>query len=435
LSGDQETKDIDEIVIGERVRLDKGNIDELAKSIAQVGLVQPIVISRVNTLIAGERRMTALKRLGIKTLIHAKHYIYNDELDELKLKAMEIEENVRRKNLTWQEEILAKKRLLEILQAIHGVARPGAPSKAERAGLLEGGFGVNKLAALLGETGAATSKDLELAELIENIPQLARAETKEAARRLAALATTIAVSQIQQQAKPKDQALPDWELCEGDFRAFELEPESVDFVVTDPPYGEDVQGMGPHSPQMIAKPFADDPTSTTDLYFAMAQKAYRSLKPNKFAMFFFGFKVYDVLCDALRAAGFVVDTTPLVWAKNNVINTSPYTRYGRSYEPILVARKGEPKLVRPSQRDVIQIESVIMTGNQEQKFYHAQKPIALIEKLILDTTVAGELVVDFCAGSGTTGLAALKSKRKSILFELDPTACKIARTRLEGFKP
>jgi site-specific DNA-methyltransferase (adenine-specific) len=75
---------------------------------------------------------------------------------------------------------------------------------------------------------------------------------------------------------------------------------------------------------------------------------------------------------------------------------------------------------------------VQLASTSERKFFQAQKPVALIEKLILDTTIAGELVVDFCAGSGTTGIAAVKNKRRAILFEKDLGTCKIARARLEG---
>jgi len=86
--------------------------------------------------------------------------------------------------------------------------------------------------------------------------------------------------------------------------------------------------------------------------------------------------------------------------------------------------------MRPSQSDVIQIQNVITRSTNETKFYHAQKPIALIEKLILDLTPPESTVVDFCAGSGTTGIAALNLKRKVILFEKDLGACQIIKARL-----
>lgn len=420
-----------DVVVQDRVRKDLGDIDELCDSIREVGLIQPIVLTRDHRLVAGERRFRAMQRLGVSVLIHAKTFIYNDEQDQLRLQAMEIEENVRRKQLTWQEEVLAKKKLLETLQQIHGIARPGYPSRSDTLGLTSPGFGINKLASLLGESNAQTSKDIELARLIEVAPHLARAETKEAARRQASLAVSVAVALQQQKASPPktDQK---WILYEGDFVKYEdnLERESVDLIIVDPPYGEDTQGMGPNSKQLLARPFVDDLESTRLLYSELAMSAWRVLRPDRYSAFFFGFAVYPDLVAVLQNCGFAVDLTPLIWIKNTVINTSPYTRYGRSYEPILLVRKGEPKLMRPSSRDSFEIQNVITRGTNEQKLYQAQKPVELIEKLVLDLCVPGGTVVDFCAGSGSTAVAAVKTGRKAILFEKDPVACQIIRARL-----
>jgi hypothetical protein len=78
-----------------------GSIEELAKSIDSLGvLLQPIVITRDNVLRAGERRWRACKSLGWTHI--PCHYI--DELDEVKLKRIELEENIKRKGMEWNEE-------------------------------------------------------------------------------------------------------------------------------------------------------------------------------------------------------------------------------------------------------------------------------------------------------------------------------------------
>ena len=422
---------IDAVVVGDRVRKDFGNLDELCDSIRAVGLIQPIVVTRDLQLIAGERRLRALRKIGVKELPHGKLFIYNDEQDELKLKAMEIEENVKRKELSWQEAVIAKKRLLEVLQQIHGVARPGYPSRSDQLGITSPGFGINKLAALLGESNAQTSKDIELANLIEQVPQLARAETKEAARRTASLAIAVAGS-IQQQAKNPPKTEQKWTLYEGDFvnNVNNIESSSIDFVVVDPPYGEETSGMGPNSKELLASSFADEAADVSANLGLLLTEAYRVLRDDRFGAFFFGFTFYTEMVSKARLAGFEVDVAPLIWVKNTVINTMPYTRFGRSYEPILILRKGSPKLFRPSQRDVISIDNVITRGVAEQKYYQAQKPVAVIEKIILDMSLPGSTVVDFCAGSGTTGVAALKNGRRVVLFEKDVAACSIIKARL-----
>jgi Predicted transcriptional regulators len=55
---------INNIKIGERFRKDIGDIDLLAKSIKEIGLLHPIVINENNELIAGVRRLEACKKLG-----------------------------------------------------------------------------------------------------------------------------------------------------------------------------------------------------------------------------------------------------------------------------------------------------------------------------------------------------------------------------------
>lgn len=60
-----------------------------------------------------------------------------------------------------------------------------------------------------------------------------------------------------------------------------------------------------------------------------------------------------------------------------------------------------------------------------------QKPVALYEYLIATYTQPGELVLDFCCGSGTTGVAARNLKRDYILADTDAGYCEIARERLK----
>src|SRR3974377_135259 len=58
------TRKIGSIRIGKRHRRDLGDIDQLAASIAQLGLLHPIVVTPGGELIAGERRLQACNKLG-----------------------------------------------------------------------------------------------------------------------------------------------------------------------------------------------------------------------------------------------------------------------------------------------------------------------------------------------------------------------------------
>jgi DNA modification methylase len=64
--------------------------------------------------------------------------------------------------------------------------------------------------------------------------------------------------------------------------------------------------------------------------------------------------------------------------------------------------------------------------------YFATFPIELIEKFVLATSDAGDLVLDPFAGTATTGAAAVRHGRRFLGIELNPTYAKIARDRLDA---
>jgi len=69
-------------------------------------------------------------------------------------------------------------------------------------------------------------------------------------------------------------------------------------------------------------------------------------------------------------------------------------------------------------------------GKNEQTGHPSQKPVAVIEKLILMGTAKGDLVVDLMSGSGTTALAAHNNERFSIICDISDEYTKIAENRL-----
>jgi site-specific DNA-methyltransferase (adenine-specific) len=68
--------------------------------------------------------------------------------------------------------------------------------------------------------------------------------------------------------------------------------------------------------------------------------------------------------------------------------------------------------------------------NTEVGFHPTQKPVALFEYLIRTYTNEGEVVLDNCAGSGTTGVAAEQCGRNSIMMEMDAKYCEVIRGRM-----
>ena len=78
-------------------------------------------------------------------------------------------------------------------------------------------------------------------------------------------------------------------------------------------------------------------------------------------------------------------------------------------------------------------KSVITLRNPNRKgsLHPTQKPVALLEYLIKTYTNEGETVLDNCAGSGSTGVACLNTKRNFIGIEKDDKYFEIAKKRIE----
>jgi len=416
---------INEVIIEERMRQDLGDIDALANSIREFGLIQPLVISRTPTtkLVAGGRRFAALKRIGVTELEHAKHFLWNFETDGVRLKAIELEENIRRKDLSWQEQVRGKQQLLETMQRIYGPPSGGRP----KAGT-DGGFGVAKLAAMLGESVGGVSQDLQVAEAIKQFPTLASSETKGAALGQLRVFGLLAQMTLSAKLAPKSVDQRSWTLYRQDFRtdAVVIPDEFVDLVWTDLPYGADVDQMSAHGQSSQVASFDDSKLSVLNMLESIAKESYRVLKPDRYAVFCFGFVTYSELVFELQRAGFNVNPVPFVWAKNTKSGENPNSRYCNNYEPLLVAAKGSPVFIRPGQPNLVTIPV------EQGKLQAVQKPVQLVERFLFDMCSAGAVVVDWCAGTGTTGVAAHNCKMRSILFEKDPSMAALARARLEA---
>jgi site-specific DNA-methyltransferase (adenine-specific) len=78
--------------------------------------------------------------------------------------------------------------------------------------------------------------------------------------------------------------------------------------------------------------------------------------------------------------------------------------------------------------------SILPFKNGGKTYHPTQKPVALFEYLIKTYTNEGEVVLDNCMGSGTTAVAALRTGRHFIGFEIDPEYVRIANQRLENVR-
>jgi N6-adenosine-specific RNA methylase IME4 len=134
------TRRIDEIIVGERHRRELGNLDSLAASIAEIGLLQPIVITPDGHLIAGRRRLQSAKNLGWTK-------IPVTVVDLADIVRGEYAENTCRKDFTLSEAV-------DIKRALDSIERTAAEQRMRAGRPLEkfsrGGRALDKIAKVTG---------------------------------------------------------------------------------------------------------------------------------------------------------------------------------------------------------------------------------------------------------------------------------------------
>jgi site-specific DNA-methyltransferase (adenine-specific) len=122
-------------------------------------------------------------------------------------------------------------------------------------------------------------------------------------------------------------------------------------------------------------------------------------------------------------AGYVFQNI-LVWDKGNY---TPNKYYMQGIEFILLLSKRPARNINNmGSGNLISIPNII--GNKE---HPTEKPVALMSLFINNSTDTGQLILDPFAGSGTTAVACINTKRRYILIEKEEKYCEISARRIE----
>ncbi|MBO3280989.1 site-specific DNA-methyltransferase [Intestinimonas butyriciproducens] len=199
----------------------------------------------------------------------------------------------------------------------------------------------------------------------------------------------------------------------------QMEPESVDAIITDPPYGINYVSPTGARIQNDAAPF---------IWFLY--DAFRVLKPGSSGrgtlVCFTRWDVQQVFIDAIRLAGFVVKSE-VIWDKMQHGMGDLKSQFAPSHENIIFAVKG--KFSFPGHRPKDLITHRKLPGSQ--MIHPTEKPVPLLADLITAVTKPGDLILDPFAGSGSTLVAAKKTGRRFTGIELDNVHYVNAQRRIE----
>lgn len=200
-----------------------------------------------------------------------------------------------------------------------------------------------------------------------------------------------------------------------------LPDESVDCIVTDPPYGIHYQSR---SHVLALTRIANDDGHAYELLDKTLAIAITKLKPNSHVYIFTTWQAYAPMAEVVQKH-FTLKNA-LIWEKNNRTRGDLKGNYGYQYEMILYAHKGRRYLLGSRDANILPFNKV--PSNYMQ--HPTEKPVQLLEYLISKSTVEGEVVLDMFMGIGSTCVAAKNTGREYIGIELEPVWFEVAKTRL-----
>jgi len=202
-----------------------------------------------------------------------------------------------------------------------------------------------------------------------------------------------------------------------------LSAASVDAVITDPPYEslEKYRAIGTTTRLKRSKASSNDWFSVfpNDRFPELFRELYRVLKRHTHFYLFCDAETAFVAKPVAESCGFKF-WKPLIWDKQKI---GMGYHYRCRYEMILFFEKGKRKLNDLSISDIITAPRIIAG-------YPAEKPVAVSEILIRQSTLSDELVIDPFMGSASVGAAALKLGRRFAGNDISELALEVAQQRL-----
>lgn len=447
----------------QRQEFDPTALQELKNSIEDLGLMHAPVLRKEGddwVLVAGERRLRAMIEIfELGGVFEHDGKMFSDgivpftdigELTHLEAEEAELDENLKRRDLTWQEHASAVKRL-------HDLRR--AQQKDRTDTILDNNLPMDLPAEhtiadtaqeLLGRSDGAYQdsirKEIIVARNLSN-PAIAKAKSADEAFKILkreeerdkniALAKTVGatftasahrlfnVNCLEWMAKPENQ---------GYF----------DVICTDPPYGMDADQFGDGAGRLngIEHHYKDDYETWFTLmtggrlvkgelvreHKGWVQYAYDVCKPQAHAYVFCDIERFHALRTYMQQAGWYVFRTPLINHKQNS-GRVPLPDKGprRQYEIILYAIKGDKTTTHI-------YPDVISTPADENMSHGAQKPVAVYQNLLQRSVRPGDKVLDSFGGTGPLFPAAHNFKCEATVLEQNPEYYALCVKRLEQVK-
>jgi len=368
-----------------RQRKELKGIEELADSIARLGLIHPIVIDSEGVLVAGERRLTACTSLGWDNI----SVQFAEDLDDYGLQCIELEENVKRSDLAWQDEVEAVARL-------HALKQGNEPE-----------WSATDTANFIGVSPSYVEKRLQVAKAMTS-PTVAKAETFSTAHNItkrdgerkkssAQLAVSTAIdSMIAPDAPAQPKLIP---LINESFLDWQpaYTGSKFNLIHCDFPYGINVADA-PRMSAGIADHYEDSPDIYWALVAALSQAMDNVIADSAHLIFWFSPKFYCDTRQQLERMGWKLTDYPLIWHKMDGAGVAPDPQRGprNTYEMAFFGVRGDRKITTAGTK----ANSYAFPGKRADAIHVSEKPYVMLKHFLSMLCDDYSHVLDPTCGSG-----------------------------------
>ncbi len=428
---------VDDIEFGDRFRKEYGDLKELAESIKSTGgLVSSFSVkilegaNKKYLLLAGGRRLRAVVLAGLETV---PAIIYPIDTSPLKMREIELVENVHRKDLEWWEKVELTDEIHRLEQELHGVKTVGGPSST--------GHSKRDTAKVLGRSPGSVVQDLNLATVLKALPDLKKLGSKQEAEKfIRQMGKSMRADEVRKELKETEnkegvesihtrlidyyhvEKIDEDPLKSGFFKASpSLATGIVDMVILDMPYGIDEDSQKEIQKRSGVIDAAGTWINMED-YIPVLRKflseSHRILKPSGWLICWFGPEPwFEPTYQEIIRAGFSCRRNAGLWDKGKGFPHRPDRYLGNAYELFFYARKGQAGIKNQGRHNTFNFSA----PHHSKRIHQTEKPIEL-EQEILDTFLpSNTLILIPCLGSGNAILAAANLGMRAWGYDISKT--------------
>lgn len=432
----------DDILVADRQRKEFTEIEILAESMQRLGQIQPIVLDGM-TLIAGERRLRAAKHNQWETI----EAVQFNDLDELTRKEIEIEENIKRKDLNWWE-------VVEAVLSYHEAREARDPEwkciqTAQHIGLDDSVIYKYMMVAkeLRTNPGLKNMPGYKAAlnyvirmharEMDKELDQFHRAESDDEDI-MSGIADLVSKIKDPDQETGKEVEIPEARVSPSKFRVLNLDfiqtakqtpgRTLYNFMHCDFPYGIGMDTNELQGTRQDLKRYADSEETYWALCNALLENQERLFYPSAHIMFWFSMKYYIETKALFEANGWKVNPQPMIWMKSDQkgIIADPQRGPRNICETAFLMSRGDRKIVRAVSN------GVWLPTEKADSDHLSEKPVSVLKhffQMFIDKTTE---MLDPTCGTGTSVLAALElGAERGIGIEIDEDHARRASNRVQ----